>query len=232
MTDLRPNSEIADGIHWIKDGYVNLYITEQDEDLILIDTGINKKAKKVFEYIKTELESKKISKIMLTHHHVDHTRGLHALHDQFHSRIFVSDEDHDVVIGKRKSPLPNKKIYRPLFFLARNLMKAKPVTGVEITRENEVHDDFTVFHFPGHTLGSLGFLKAGALFPGDAAVTDKKGGVKLGPSIVAESIPQAIASLHKIAELKFGMLLSGHGTPILEDASDRAIEAASKIGVL
>lgn len=229
MTDLRPNSEIADGIHWIKDGYVNLYITEHDNDLILIDTGINKKAKKVFEYIKTELESRKISKIMLTHHHVDHTRGLHALHDQFHSRIFVSHQDHDVVIGKRKSPLPNRKIFRPIFYLARNVLKAKPVTEVEITEENDIQDDFSVFHFPGHTLGSLGFLKETALFPGDAAVTDKKGGVKLGPSIVAESMPQSIASLRKIAKMKFGMLLSGHGTPILEDASDRASEAVSKI---
>ena len=229
MTDLRPDSEIADGIHWIKDGYVNLYITEQDDDLILIDTGINKKAKGVFNYIRKELESKKISKILLTHHHVDHTRGLHALHDQFHSRIFVSDQDHDVVIGKRKSPLPNRRIFRPLFYLLRSTIKAKPVTEVEITGENDVHDDFAVHHFPGHTLGSLGFLKEGALFPGDAAVTDKRGGIKLGPSIVTESMTQATASLRKIASLKFDMLLSGHGTPILEDASDRAIEAVAKI---
>ncbi|OLS18610.1 MAG: putative metallo-hydrolase YflN [Candidatus Heimdallarchaeota archaeon LC_2] len=229
MTDLRPGSEIADGIHWIKDTYVNLYITEHNDDLILIDTGLNKKAKQVFSYIKTELESRKISKILLTHHHVDHTRGLYALHDQFHSRIFVSDQDHDVVIGKRKSPLPNKRIFRPLFYILRNAIKAKPVTEVEITAENEILDDFVVHHFPGHTLGSLGFLKGGALFPGDAAVTNKKGGINLGPSIVTESMAQATATLQKIAKLKFDMLLSGHGTPILEDASDRVIEAAAKI---
>ena len=95
MTDLRPGSEIAEGVHWLHDTYVNMYLVEHDQDLILIDTGINKKAKKVFKYIREELESRKISNIFLTHHHVDHTRGLHSLHEEFHSRIFISQEDSD-----------------------------------------------------------------------------------------------------------------------------------------
>ncbi|MHA2276768.1 MAG: MBL fold metallo-hydrolase [Candidatus Kariarchaeaceae archaeon] len=229
MTDLRPGSEITDGIHWLKDSYVNLYIVEHNEDLILIDTGINKKAKRVFEYIRKELESKKVEKILLTHHHLDHTRGLHRLHDEFHSRIFVSEQDHDVVTGKRKSPLPNNLFVKPLFYMMRGLMGAKPVTQVEVVTEAEVIDNFSVHHLPGHTLGSLGFMKSGVFFSGDAALSNKKGGVSLGPRIVAESMSQSKASLSKLATLKFDMMLPGHGTPILSNASDRVIEAASKI---
>jgi hypothetical protein len=40
---------------------------------------------------------------------------------------------------------------------------------------------------------------------------------------------QSKASLSKLATLKFDMMLPGHGTPILSNASDRVIEAASKI---
>lgn len=228
MTDLRPGSEIADGVHWLKDSYVNMYLVEHDQDLILIDTGINKKAKKVFKYIREELESRKISNILLTHHHMDHTRGLHTLHEEFHSRIFVSKEDSDVVTGARKSPLPNNIFMKPLFFVGRGIIRVKPVKQIEIASDNEKIVDFSVHHLPGHTLGSLGFLKSSAFFSGDAAVTTKKGEVQLGPKIMAESMSQSFASLKKLAELKFDILLPGHGTPILSDASDRVIDATLK----
>ncbi|MCE7734732.1 MAG: MBL fold metallo-hydrolase, partial [Candidatus Heimdallarchaeota archaeon] len=207
MTDLRPGSEIADGVHWLKDSYVNMYLIEHEDDLILIDTGINKKAKKVFRYIREELESRKISNIMLTHHHLDHIRGLHSLHEEFHSRIFVSQEDSDVVTGARKSPLPNNIFMKPLMYVARGLIRVKPVTQIEIASDKETISEFSVHHLPGHTLGSLGFLKSDAFFSGDAAVTTKKGEVKLGPKIMAESMSQSYASLKKLAELKFDILL-------------------------
>lgn len=229
MTDLRPGSEIADGIHWLKDSYVNMYLVEHDQDLILIDTGINKKARKVFKYIREELESKKISNILLTHHHMDHTRGLHSLHDEFHSRIFVSKEDSDVVTGVRKSPLPNNIFMKPLLYMVRGLYRVKPVTQIEIASDNETISEFSVHHLPGHTLGSLGFLKSNAFFSGDAAVTTKKGEVKLGPKVVTESLSQSYASLQKLAKLKFDILLPGHGNPILHDASDRVIDASAKL---
>ncbi|MHA2248781.1 MAG: MBL fold metallo-hydrolase, partial [Candidatus Kariarchaeaceae archaeon] len=81
MADLRPNSEVADGVHWIKDGFVNAYIVEQMRDsLHLIDSGFNKKAKGILNYIRDELEARKIEKVFLTHHHMDHTRGLRHIH--------------------------------------------------------------------------------------------------------------------------------------------------------
>ena len=108
------------------------------------------------------------------------------------------------------------------------LVRMKPVTRLEIVSDKETVSDFSVHHLPGHTLGSLGFLKSNVFFSGDAAATTKKGEVQLGPKIVTESTDYAIASLKKMAKLKFEILLPGHGPPILHDASDRVIDASSK----
>ena len=89
MSDLRPENEIADGIHWIKSGHVNYYIIEDGDELLMVDTGMSKKPKQFYEYVKQELESKTLSKILLTHHHIDHIGGLYHLHEAFNPRIFA-----------------------------------------------------------------------------------------------------------------------------------------------
>lgn len=235
MSDLRPNSEIAEGIHWIKDIYVNAYIVESGEDLILIDSGFNKKAKPILNYIREELESRNISKILLTHHHADHVGGLHHLHNHLHSRVFSSEQDGRYIKGEINRPPPNNFILKPLYYILRPLITPKPVTQVEYVVEGEIIEDegdegFEVHSLPGHTMGSLGFLKNKVLFSGDAGVS-KDGDVELGVKLFAENMDVARASLVKMSKLKFDLLLSGHGTPILEDAQQRALEAVERLGL-
>ncbi len=235
MSDLRPNSEVAEGIHWIKDLYVNAYLVESGEDLILIDSGFNKKAKPILNYIREELESRNIKKILLTHHHADHVGGLHHIHDHLHSRVFSSELDARYIKGDIKRPLPNKLILKPLFYVLRPLLDPKPITQIEYVAEGEIIEDeddagFEVHSLPGHTMGSLGFLKNKVLFSGDAGVS-KEGNVELGVKLFAENMNVARASLVKMSKLEFDLLLSGHGTPILEDAQQRALEAVERLGL-
>ncbi|MHA2172195.1 MAG: MBL fold metallo-hydrolase [Candidatus Kariarchaeaceae archaeon] len=224
MNDLRPNSEIATGVHWIKDLFVNAYIIERGDELVLIDSGMNSKAKRILRYLKNELESQKISKILLTHHHIDHVGGLHYLNELLKPTIYTSIEDKPIITGEKSRPLPRSVFLKPLFYVLKPFMRAKPVTQVELVEDGEQMDDFIVYHLPGHTMGSLGFLKDNILFAGDAGVTSK-GSVKLGPKIVAESLEEAERSLRRMATLNFDMILSGHGNPILEDASNRVKDA-------
>ncbi len=223
MSDLRA-TEVAEGIHWIKDRFVNVFLVEMDENLMLIDSGMNKKAKSIMNYVSTELESRKIEKILLTHHHTDHTGGLHYLYQHLKPRIFVSEEDEIYVSGKEKRPVPRNKILYPLYFIIKPFMNPKPVTQLELIHDGELIDGFTTYHLPGHTMGSMGFLRDNVMFSGDAGIT-KKGKVRLGTSIFAESMDHAQSSLKKMATLEFDMILSGHGAPILEDASQRVKEA-------
>ena len=89
-SDLHPNSPISDNIHWIKDRFVNAYIIDNPDGLTLIDTALNKKAVAIQTYIMKELENKPITHIYLTHHHSDHTGGLHFLNDHYHPSVYSS----------------------------------------------------------------------------------------------------------------------------------------------
>ncbi len=232
MSDLRPNSEIADGIHWLKDSYVNNYIIEYESDLILIDAGLDKKAKGIINYIRKELESKNIKKILITHHHLDHIGGLHYLYDIFHPMIYASESDAEVISGKRKAPLPNNIFMKPLFAFAWLFVKPKVVNAIEYAKDGDMVDDISVISLPGHTKGSLAFLKDNAIFTGDTGVVGKNGDVGLGVTTFAENIKGAKYSLLKLSKLDFDMLLPGHGTPILEDASIRTREAVERMGLV
>jgi len=227
MSDLRPNSEIADGVHWIQHGFVNSYAVDNGEDeLILIDTGMNKKAKNIMAYIRKELSDKTPAAVFLTHHHLDHMGGLHQLDHDFHPRKFAHPVDAEVITGERSSPLPRNFLLKPVMWLAYKLIGPKRVQAIELVEDGQVEQGLKVYHLPGHTNGSVGFLKGITMFSGDAAVTDEHG-VKVGAMTVAEDHNAVYSSFRKLSTMKFDQLLPGHGDPILEDASIR-IQAASE----
>ncbi len=229
MTDLRPFSEIADGIHWVKDSYVNLYLIESGDDIIMVDSGLNKKAKNVMRYIRSELEDRRISKIYLTHHHADHIGGLHYLHDHFHTLNYAHPVDAEVIRGDRPIPYPRNKLLWPLFAILKPFVMPKRVSQIEMVKEGDVVDGMEVYHLPGHTMGSLGFLKDFTMFAGDTAVTMK--GLAPGNNVFAENPEAVLASFKKLSTLDFEVLLSGHGDPILSDASMRVKDAVERLGL-
>ena len=58
-------------------GYSNVYLLVKKGRLILIDTGMDKSAKKIIDYIqKLGYKPSNISHILLTHSNMDHIRGL------------------------------------------------------------------------------------------------------------------------------------------------------------
>lgn len=230
MADLRPNSEIADGIHWIK-GYSNCYIIEQVEDLILIDTEMNGKAKPILRYIHEELEDRRVSKVFLTHHHVDHVKGAPALDAVFHPLFHAHKEDASYILGMKKRPLPRNWLMKPLFFILNPFMAARPLTSVEFVEDGQQVDGIQAIFLPGHTMGSLGFLREGVMFSGDAAVTNRSGEPALPLGIFTENMKAAKESFKKLSSRDFDIMVTGHGPPILEDASTRMKEAVEKLGL-
>ncbi len=228
MSDLRPNSEIADGIHWIK-GMSNSYIVETHDELILIDTGFNKKAKRIMEYIKTELEDRKVSSIFLTHHHTDHVNGAYHLHSIFHPNMFIHELDAPYVTNEKRRPLPNNIVLKPMFLILNPFMKGKAVHALQYVQDKETIGQIQAHFLPGHTPGSLGFLTGKVMFSGDTAVTNKHGDPSLPPKLFTHDMNMTIKSFKKLASMKFDMMLPGHGNPILHDASLRFQDAIQKI---
>ena len=229
-SDLRPNSPISDNIHWIKDRFVNAYIIDNSDSVILIDTAINKKAVAIQKYLTSELENKPIKTIYLTHHHSDHMGGLHYLNDHHHPVVYSSEKDAEVITGKRKPPKPNSFILKILYPVLSPMFTAKPISSTNFLNDQQVIDDFKIYHLPGHTMGSMGFLKENVFFAGDSCrINDKKQEVFIGAKLFTESMEEAYKSLERVSTLDFDILFTGHGTPILQDAKMRVLDAVEKL---
>ncbi|MCY3413054.1 MAG: MBL fold metallo-hydrolase [Candidatus Heimdallarchaeota archaeon] len=225
MSEIVIPGEILPGIHWIQDKYVNCYLIEDGDELILIDAGLNKKATTILSYIKEKLESRTISTILITHHHVDHIGGLRFLVDHLNPTVYCSEIDAEVLTGKRKMPLPNNAFLKPIIYLFRPFVSAKTIDRVEYTESNTSIKDIKPIALVGHTMGSTAYLFKEILFTGDIAVTDKDGTIQLGVAMFAENLKAAAASFKKIEKLDFQSLLPGHGSPIINNAKDIFVES-------
>lgn len=226
---IKDYGKIMPDVHWIKDGNVNCYLVEQGDELVLVDTGYNKKAKLILNYIRENLEDKKISKIFVTHHHLDHVGGLNALYEIFKPTIYASPTDAEVITGERKAPGPNNFLVKILFSLFNPLMAPKPTKQVEIIATGEEIGGFKAVDLSGHTLGSTGYLYNDIIFTGDAAVVNKENEVQTHYKMFTENLDMARTALTKLAEQQFDALLPGHGTPIIKNALHRAQVAAAKL---
>ena len=70
---------IAGGVHRVLKGYVNAYVVESDEGLILVDTGMPKKAGPIEQSIRDMgRAANEVRHILITHHHLDHVGSLTA----------------------------------------------------------------------------------------------------------------------------------------------------------
>lgn len=115
----------------LKDNYI--WTIEEDEKVVLVDPG---EAEPCFSYLK----DKKLSAILLTHKHLDHTGGVGELKEKF--------EDVLVIGPKETSDLNDKTVDE----------------GDSFTL---LGHDFEILKTDGHTDYHISFLVEGKLFCGD-----------------------------------------------------------------
>lgn len=115
----------------LKDNYI--WTIEEDEKVVLVDPG---EAEPCFSYLK----DKKLSAILLTHKHLDHTGGVGELKEKF--------EDVLVIGPKETSDLNDKTVDE----------------GDSFTL---LGHDFEILKTDGHTDYHISFLVEGNLFCGD-----------------------------------------------------------------
>lgn len=80
LPELGTAIEVAEGVRWIRMplpfalDHVNLYLIDDDEGWVLVDTGIaTDQTKEIWErLLETQLDGKPISQIVVTHYHPDH----------------------------------------------------------------------------------------------------------------------------------------------------------------
>lgn len=216
--------EVTEGVHQVKGGYVNSYIVDGDDGVVLIDTGMPNKHQAVADRLGSIGRSvADIAVILLTHSHNDHTGGVAALKTGSGARVIASATDAPAIRGQERPPAP------PMFpgwlsWIPSLMPSATPVkVDVELDGEDGtgLPGDFGVVATPGHTPGHVSFLLdrgGGTLFVGDAAAADKSGEIRRGfPN--GRGNPVVDGSIRHIAEYEFERALFGHSASIMTGAS-------------
>ncbi|TKB08185.1 MBL fold metallo-hydrolase [Desulforhopalus sp. IMCC35007] len=171
---------------------------------ILIDTGPHHLRTKV----SAMLGGTRITSILLTHHHEDHSGNAALLKKQFSTSAYL----HPYGISKLYKGF-NILPYQHILFGKAPLFLAE-IFPAAIENENLT---LTALHTPGHSKDHTVFhaKKEGWLFSGDLYV-----GEKIQFFRIDEDITQQIESLRKIAALDFDKLFCSH-RPCMEDGRTR-----------
>jgi hydroxyacylglutathione hydrolase len=217
--------EIVEGIHKVDGVNANVYLVTDEKELKLIDTGMPRNGKKILTYVqRLNRQPSDISQILLTHCHIDHVGSAYELKKLTNAKIGIHQDDVDFVAGKKTMPTP-KGIPGMLFKAASLFFKFTPVQPDMTLKENDTVGRLMVIHTPGHTPGSISLYDRTrrVLFAGDA-VRFANGKITGPRERMASNPGEAKQSIKKISQLDFDVMLSGHGEPLIPNASDRIKE--------
>jgi len=213
---------------------VNCYLIEREQDCVLIDTGMSKKAKRIIQTIKSNCANKSLSAIIITHAHLDHYAGLETL-VQLYGAETVAHKEESQYIMKTKE-MPQREGFAG--FMLKVLEKMSSVSGHNVDKivtNQEVVNGLKVFHLPGHTPGTIALedTVSNALFCGDIINANKTGDKILPPNQkFALDYEQALKASIKMFEITNpSVILPGHGSPILDpsDAIKTYLEEFGKV---
>lgn len=222
--------EIVSGVHLIEGITAHCYLVD-DRELVLIDTGMPHKTKKILQYITYDLHKtpSDLKTILLTHCDIDHIGNALELRNITGAKIAAHPQDAEVIAGKKMRMTPKGRM-RILFKLLGSFLQVKPFQVDSMINEGDTISGLTVFHMPGHTQGSIALYdsKRKVLFIGD--MLGFRDGVVQGPSkSVTMDMEQACQSIEKLHNLDFTVMLSGHGAPLRSDASAKVREFITRI---
>ncbi len=173
----------------------NIFAFTENEDISLVDTGSGIAPNQVGPQLEQLDRIEKISKVVITHAHIDHTGGLTEIAEHCSPQVFVHRNDSEVLSSlgiKTKSYLREGDRIR----LGR--------------RELEV------LHTPGHTEGSICLHDKELVLTGDTAFP---GGYFGRTDLPSGDLGKLVDSLGKLSRLDVRVMLPGHGEPLLSDAS-------------
>jgi glyoxylase-like metal-dependent hydrolase (beta-lactamase superfamily II) len=193
----------------------NIYIL-LDEKTVLIDTGSGFYASAIIKKIKKEIPPEKISHIILTHEHFDHTGGIPAVQKVCNAEILMHE--------KGAPTLEDGLDWSSSLFGAEQkkiMINKKLNEGDTISLGAHVLE---VLHTPGHSEGSICLYEreSKSLFSGDTVFsngigrTDFRGG----------NIVELVQSIERLTNLEVDALYPGHGEWIPHDGDINVTLAA------
>lgn len=169
----------------------NAYLYGEEGALFLIDPGSH--AKDWLDYLKEQ--DLQLTALLLTHGHFDHVGAVDALREALGVPLWMHEADHIMLSDFEWRGGHNKTPLRP---------------ADRFLSDGEQIGNLTVWHTPGHSLGSVCYIAPDRVFTGDTLFegtigrTDFRGGS-------FDTMKQSLARLRTLpAELT---VYAGHGQP-------------------
>ncbi len=217
--------KIADGIFQVEGVNCNVYLVEDGDKLILIDTGLPRSDGKIVKYINgLGRKPTEVSTIVLTHFHIDHVGSLKKMKNLTGAKVAVHEADAPYVAKTKDPPRPKNMMIRAL----NSVMKVAAVEPDIVLKEGDKVGKLEVIHTPGHSEGSISLLDADrkVMFVGDA-VRFVDGKIVGPPEGFTLDMAKANESIKKLASFDFEVMLAGHGATLIPEASKKLKEFAA-----
>lgn len=235
--------QIAKGVYAIRQregfeaytsGFVNAYLLEDGDDLILIDTLYETNPLLIMDQlVRLDRTLTDLKCILLTHGHRSHLGGLRFLKETSGAEVYAHKWEADIIAGKRGAqavtlqPVPPAVLYPQRLGLALGLGGHPPCHVDQSLEDGELEDGekqvgpVKVIPTPGHTPGHLSFyLKdQGVLFTGDAIATWPEFGAGWPSFNLNEEEHQK--SVQRLADIDAEVVAVSHGEPIVRGAKER-----------
>jgi hydroxyacylglutathione hydrolase len=223
--------EITEGIHLIpRVRGANAYLVKRDDGITVVDTGLPGNAGKIIDYVQSiGSHPSDIKTIVLTHSDMDHTGSVARLKEETNAKVAIHEADAPRLSGE-KEPKAVKGMLGLLLRAMAAIIRFNRIKADVLLKDSDIVDGLIVIHTPGHTDGSVClYLPGRALFVGDALLTDDEQMLSLPRRSMSADLDQAKESIKKISELKYSVLLPGHGPPIERNASTIAKEFVARL---
>ena len=203
---------------------VNCYLIKNDDDYLMIDTGVGLQRGTVEKALsQAGCRRGNLKLIIITHGDPDHTGNALYMKENYGARIGIHREEAPAV-EKGDMRLNRKRLQEKSSFLTRLIFRLpvarlgkanrfKPDIYLEDGQElTEYGCDGKIVHLPGHSRGSIGVLTAdGDLFCGDLLINNGKG--KPGRNSLVDIAEEMTTSIERVKGLGVRMFYPGHGKP-------------------
>lgn len=212
---------------------MNLTLLYDEQEAILVDAGLAGCERTIIAAMEAAgVPFDRLNKIIITHHDFDHVSGLPGLLKLAGRKIEIMAHSEEIPylegtkdltekVRKANANLPAEQLEAQL----KNYRRRERIavdSALADGQELPSCGGIVAVHTPGHTPGHLCLYlkKAKTVVAGDATVAD--GGKLFGPApIFTVDMPQAFASLQKLAALKPEKIICYHGGLVSERAAEQ-----------